>query len=235
MRAAIVGGAPSGKLAFTNHWDEIWGLGNQLQKYHGQPFTKLFEIHDDLSEHDPQYPLWLANHKIPLLVSEKFPVQTPEHVSVYPKERAKAIFSDGLSSSPAYMMAYAILEGATEIGIFGVDMAVNDHEYFKQRPAMYAWIGYAKGRGIKITIPDESSLCKDTYDEGRDWGKPKGPFSESAFDQMIAEHASKQKQAEANAYSHQGAIQAYEHMRKVARAIESGQQIINLKDSTEVL
>lgn len=234
MKAAIVGGAPSGDMAFTDHWDEIWGLGNQLQKYANKPFTRLFEIHDNLSEHDSRYPQWLVDQKIPLTVSDMFPIKA-EGIEVYPKNKANAIFSEGLSSSPAYMMAYAILNKATEIGIFGVDMAVNDHEYFKQRPAMYAWIGYAKGRGIKITIPDESSLCKDTYDEGRDWNQPKGPFSMDSFDRMIQEHQEKQKQAEAQAYSHQGSISAYTHMKKIARAIESGQQIKNLNDSVEIL
>ena len=235
MRIAIVGGAPSGLEAFDDYWDETWVLGNQLDRYIKYSPNLVFEIHDDLSEHDEKYPDWLIQWGIPLIVSDHFPLK--EGHTVFPKKEAnKLLGGEYLSSSPAYMMAYALLtENVTEIGIFGVDMSVNDHEYFKQRPAMYAWIGYAKGKGIKITIPESSSLCKDSYDEGRDWGKPSGPFSECAIQEMVGIHEAKKAEYEMLVHTHNGCAQAYKRMAKVARAIESGQTITNLTDSVEVL
>lgn len=58
-----------------------------------------------------------------------------------------------------YMLLLAILEGATEIGIWGVDMAV-DTEYQYQRPSCEWAVGLAVGLGIPVYIPDEADLLK---------------------------------------------------------------------------
>jgi hypothetical protein len=60
------------------------------------------------------------------------------------------------------MLAMAIEFGATQIGLFGVNMAA-DSEYCQQRPSCEYFIGVAVGRGIKITIPEQSDLLKTAY------------------------------------------------------------------------
>jgi hypothetical protein len=228
-KVAIVGGSPSWSEApFSNEEWEIWVLGNQLDRYEGKRVSKIFEIHEDLSEHPPEYPQWLFDQSIPLVVSDKFPLKA----EIFPKEEAHSLMPDMLSSSPAYMMAYAILKGATNIGIYGVDMAVDDHEYFKQRPAMYAWIAYARASGIEVTISENSSLFRDQYDEGRDWHKKiETPFSVEGFNEMISIHQNKIEELNAKIQGHHGALQAYQRLSKIARAIDSGQNVKNLTDS----
>lgn len=238
MKVAIVGGAPtSDYLApFDDPEWQIWVLGNQMDRHLNRKVDRIFEVHDNLSEHDPNYPQWLVDLNIPLTVSDKFPVEA-DHVEVYPKQAAIKIMGDGyFSSSPAYMMAYAILSGATHIGIYGVDMSVNDHEYFKQRPAMYAWMAYARAKGIEITIPKESSLCNDTYDEGTDWGNgAKTPFSSDEFQIMIDKHKEQQDHHKTLIQVHGGCIQAYTHMQKIARAVESGQNVKSISKSLKIV
>lgn len=228
MKVLIVGGSPSSQfLAPFGDLDwEVWVHGNQLQRHLDHRVTRIFEIHDDLSEHDPEYPQWLVDQKIPLIVGDKFPIKGHK---VFPQE---ADVLGQLTSTPAYMMALAIHEGATHIGIYGVDMAVDDHEYFKQRPSMYAWIAYAKAKGIEITIPKESSLFKDSYIEGRDWGKkPDGPFTEDSFLEMVNIHQQKIGEYNQLIQTHNGCLQAYTRLAKVARAITSGQEVKNLTGS----
>lgn len=72
---------------------------------------------------------------------------------------AKTIGGYYFNSSIAYAFALAIHEGAEEIGVWGVDM-VGDDEYAYQRPNMEYLIGLARGKGIKVHVPDESPLCK---------------------------------------------------------------------------
>jgi len=244
VKIAIVGGSPSSQMLapFDDPEWEIWVLGNQLKDYDGRRVTRVFEIHDDLSDKDPNYPKWLFDQGYPMVVSEKFAFKG-DHIAYYPTDEVNQIL-DGeyLSSSPAYMIGFAILKGAREIGIYGVDMAVDNHEFFKQRPEMYAWIAYAKAKGIKITIPKESSLFKGTYVEGRDWGmKKEGLFTEDGFMQIANAHQKRMddidqqiRNLQVDYTSHDGARQVYERLSKTARAVESGILVKTLTESTIV-
>lgn len=233
MKLAIVGGSPSSSLAPYNDPEfEIWALGNQADK---RPrVDRLFEIHDNLSEHPPEYPQWLVDKKIPLVVSDKFPLKAT-HVEVYPeRETAALIGSVYLTSSPAYMLAYALLRGYTDIHFFGVDMAVDDHEYFKQRPCFEAWCGLAKGMGVSLTFPDNCPVMKSKYREGRDWNnQSESTFSESEFLKMAKLHEDKIAQLNSLIHTHSGSMQTYKRLAQVARALEAGQSI-SLSDAVVI-
>lgn len=227
MKVAIVGGSPLTRdlAPYESDW-EIWVLANQLDRYAGKTIHRVFEIHDDLSEHGDVEKFWefVCEVDVPRVVS-------PEHSQYgepFPYEEAQNLLGvDLLTSSPAYMMAYALVNYSdilTDIGIWGVEMALDDHEYFKQRPAMYAWIAYASARGINITIPEQSTLFREGYCEGRDWNnsKKKGPFSQDVLMKKSKEHDARKEQLMREVEAHNGAAQAYRNMAQVARAVESG-------------
>ncbi|MDP3939169.1 MAG: methyltransferase domain-containing protein [Deltaproteobacteria bacterium] len=249
-KIAIVGGAPSSAhlAPYDDASYEIWVHGNQIDRHAGKRVTRIFEIHDDLSEHgDPlKYAQMLVDKGIPMVVGELFPIKAA-HVEVYPFEAVNRFMGEHLTSTPAYMMGYAMLRSdVKEIMIYGCDMAVDDHEYFYQRPVMYAWIGLAIGRGIKIGIPRASSLFKDPYVEGRkSGGKPKlglGPFRESEFKLLHTKHGAKMAEIQDQIAklqltyaAHNGCQQTYEKLGSAARAIESGQHIETLTQTTVVI
>lgn len=221
---------------FNDRDYQVWVLGNRCHKY--PRFDRIFEIHDDRTEHQqPAYDQSLIARKIPLVVGENFPIQA-SHVSVFPYPQAEKLVGLYLTSSPAYMMAMAILEGFEHIALFGCDMAVDDHEYFYQRPCLEGWIGYAKGLGIEVFIPEVSPLFKSKYVEGRDYGKASGSvFSEQGFMVLADEHAKvlaklngQLRAIQDSILAHDGARQSYERMAKAARAIEAHQDIKSLKD-----
>ncbi len=246
-KIAIVCGSPSSEhlAPFDDSTWEIWVLGNRLNRHEDHRVTRVFEIHDDISEHGPQYPGWLARKASELVVGAKFPLQAP-NVRVYPFEAVNALYgSEYLTSSTAYMIGLALLEGATTLGIYGSDMSVDDHEYFWQRPCLESWIGFAKGRGVKVVIPEVSPVGKCDYVEGRGThGKPdfaKPPFTEQEFlhvaamhDQKMNEKSAQIRQLEDSIQVHGGAKQAYERLAKVARAIEAGQDIKSLTDTVVI-
>lgn len=247
MKVAIVCGAPdSENLApFDDPSWEIWVLGNRLDRHKGRRVTRIFEIHDDLSEHGPLYPDYLTRQNIPLIVGEKFPLRA-EHIMVFPFAEAEKLYgAEYLTSSTAYMMALALLEGASEIGVYGSSMAVDDHEYFWQRPCLEAWIGFAKGRGVKVTIPSVSPIGRCDYVEGRgSGGKPKfakPPFTQDGFlavaamhQKKIDEKAAQIAQLQNDIQAHGGALQTYQRLAKVARAIEAGQDVKSLTDTVAI-
>lgn len=237
MKIAIVCGAPSTEMLapFDDTSWEIWCLGNRLNKYLDahKRITRAFEIHDNLAEHnDPiRYAAWLTSHNIPLIVGEKFPLTDNAHVSVFDYKKSEDLYGSlYLTSSPAYMMSQAISEGATEIGIYGVDLNVMDHEYFWQRPCMEAWIGFARGKGIKVTIPAKSSVGKSKYAEGRHWdGKrnEEGAFTEQSLLDVAVIHQKAMgaiqaqiKQLTMDYSAHNGSKETYELLAKVARSMD---------------
>lgn len=78
--------------------------------------------------------------------SEAFPI----HEAV--KEFGIPYFTNTI----CYMIAYAVLKGAKEIDIFGVNQA-GSHEYLEEKGGVEYWIGVAVGRGIKVTINGKDS------------------------------------------------------------------------------
>ncbi len=82
--------------------------------------------------------------EIPL--SEAFPI----------KQAVKEFGIPYFTNTIAYMIAYAMLKGAKEIDIYGVNQA-SSSEYFYEKSGVEYMIGVANGRGIKITIHGERS------------------------------------------------------------------------------
>lgn len=241
MRVAIVGGSDTWVDAPFNdpEW-KIWVLGNQIDNYKNKRIDRIFEIHNlkTIRNLGQKYPEYLVGMGVPLVVSDEFPLKAP-HVHVFDYDAALPLIGENFSSSIAVCMAQAIMDGAEEIAIYGVNMAVDDHEYSRQRAAMEQWIGYAKGLGIKVRIPDSSPLGKSSYRESSDWnGMGKEallPFTESQFLAVADVHKAKMEEIEGQirglqqAYAgHDGARQAYERLAKVGRAVERGDKIVSL-------
>lgn len=246
-KLAIVCGSPSSEMSapFMDFDYDVWVLGNRCERY--PRYTRIFEIHDDLSKHDAEYPHWLYMRGVDLVVGEKFPL-SGDGIQVFPYPKTPY-----LTSSSACMLYLAIEEGYTHVELYGVDMAVDDHEYFWQRPCMEYWVGFARGRGVDVLIPAASPLCKSKYVEGRDYGseRPETPFCANEYSDIAQEHnkravnaAERLKQLEATLneaeqlkaqiQAHGGAAQAYERMAKVQRAKDAGQTIHSLKDTVSI-
>lgn len=241
-KLAIVCGSPSSEMLapFDSADHDIWVLGNRLDRY---PRADLvFEIHDDNSHIGEGYPQWLVNQNIPLVVGDKFPIDA-SHITKFPFDEAKELIgSTYLTSSTAYMIAYALLKGYEHIELYGVDMAIDDVEYFWQRPCLEAWVGFAKGRGVNVIIPAQSPVFKSDYIEGSghggrpDFSKP--PFTQAGFSELASMHQSRIDEAKSKIdelskqiTAHDAAKQVYERLCKVARAVESGQEIKTLTDT----
>ena len=93
----------------------------------------------------------------------------------FPYEEVYAHFQGKLAADLKYFtntisfqIALAMMEGATEIGLYGVDMmtggrgAINN-EYGYQRPSCEYWIAAAEFSGIKVHLPTQSDLIKSAY------------------------------------------------------------------------
>lgn len=237
-KLAIVCGSPSSEMLapFEDPDYEVWVLGNRCERY--PRFDLIFEIHDELDQHISNYAQWLADKNIPLVVGEKFPVEG-EHITVFPYDESEELFGSlYLTSSPAMMVCLAMLRGYEHMELYGVDLAIDDFEYFWQRPCMEAWIGFARGRGHQVVLHTLSPVCKASYVEGRDYGTAPttAPFTEAEFLELAKRHGDKIDAAnseitrlQAVIQSNDGARQAYTHLARVGRAVEAGNDIQKLE------
>lgn len=169
MKVAIVGKAPSSLMLapYDNPEWEVWGLSTGAQML--PRWSRWFELHDldeGFKRWPEQYRNWLAkDHGKPVYINA--PHAAAPFATVYPRDEIIALSGTRyFTNSIAWMIALAVAEGATEIGVYGVDMAQSDPvmgangEYQHQRPSCEYIIGWAQGRGVKVTIPDESDLLK---------------------------------------------------------------------------
>ena len=69
--------------------------------------------------------------------------------------------TDYFTNSISYMIAYALHIGVTEIDIHRVNMLQIHNkgaEYSFQKPNIEYWIGYARGKGVTVTVHDETAI-----------------------------------------------------------------------------
>lgn len=165
-KVAIVGYAASSKdlAPFEDDAWSIWGL-NQLYR-HIPRASRWLEIHTNWNEHvveGTDHEKWLKEAPIPIYMVDRIP---GIHNSVrYPIERVINGHLDYFTSTVAFGIALAIEEGFEEIGLWGIDLVVGD-EYVHQKPCTEFWLGTAHGKGITVTLPRESALCKQSHRYG---------------------------------------------------------------------
>lgn len=156
-KIAILGNASSSlnQAPFEDESWEIWALGRESRRV-----DRYFEIHHP----EIVNPELIARYKS--TSSEVFVMHDLPGVAnavYYPVEIVQNLFkTDYFTSSIAWMIALAIMENASEIGLWGIDMICGD-EYINQRPCVEYWIGIAKGNGIIVHIPETSALCKANF------------------------------------------------------------------------
>jgi hypothetical protein len=114
-----------------------------------------------------KYIAFLADCTKPVYVQGK-PEQLP-NATPYPLDKIIERFPRKyFTSTIAYMMALAIMENVDEIGLWGVDMALNSERYSHQRACLEYFVGIMDGMGMPVHIPAECDLLKarDLYGFG---------------------------------------------------------------------
>jgi hypothetical protein len=183
-KVAILGTAPSSRMLapFGDPTWKIWACspGNMGTLPRVDAWC---EIHSTLTWPENQgygmpYLKWLSEQTYPVYMQDieenntLVPNFTPFPVEACLNEFGPFFFT----SSFSWMMAAAMLKGAKQIALFGVDMASRD-EYILQRPGAYYFFMEAKRRGIVIGAPNESDIMQPP--------PPYGFFETSPFGRKI--------------------------------------------------
>lgn len=141
-------------------------------------FDRIYELHDALTRDNaasaaltresiskscsPRADVW-AFYGAPLWTSR-----------ILPAEALARRFGRYFTNSIAWMIGHALSEHLDgnligELGVYGVNMATSK-EFGHERPSVEYFLGYARGLGIEVTIPEASDLlhCANLYGHAQD-------------------------------------------------------------------
>ena len=160
-KVAIVGSAESWSYApFDDLSVEIWTF-NHLMFERVPRFNRYFDLHIPYKNYYksfPKYTEFLEDNQKKLYIMDKYP-ELPKAKIIRWKKLLKIFKHKYFTSSMAWILATAIVEGYDEIFLFGIDLLCT-FEYEKQKPCLEYLIGYAEGKGIKVHIQESSNLMK---------------------------------------------------------------------------
>ncbi len=168
---------------------ELWGI-NELYKVPGidpEKFSCWFDIHDrrdgDISQRDPENIEWMRKQNFPVGLYMQDHYEDIPNSKKFPLEQAIRFYrTTYFTNSISYQLALAGMAGRDEGGkvideneaygevhVYGVDMAQADHnpgaqgEYGWQRPSCEYFLGFLRGMGIKVHLPDQTDLLFTPY------------------------------------------------------------------------
>lgn len=181
-RVAIIGTAESwSSCPFNDPTLEIWTL-NDAWTLNIPRTDRHFELHPldrfhyrDINQrivyaHEVPYGCYVRPRghleklqemarTIPVYLQQEPPAGWPVNAKRLPIEELTKRFGSYWASGPSYEVALAMMEGATEIQIWGIHLAT-EHEYREQRANFEHLLGIARGMGIKIVMADASPVLK---------------------------------------------------------------------------
>ena len=180
-RVAIIGTAPSSRQSspfpspgcpYNPNDFEVWCVGLEPHKI-TTGWHRWYELHDvgylidkqnpDYAPANEEHVRWLKEvsekgaHVRLLKPSKLLPKAQLVNREEINKTWPSPVVKEFRNSTISWMMAEAIIEGATEIGLWGVDMALAS-EYQSQRSGVLFFLNECYERGIKVHIPAESDL-----------------------------------------------------------------------------
>lgn len=146
-------------------YDEVWGINAVADVIICDRVFHMDDVRvqEARAEAKPQSNIanmlgWLKTRPGPIYTSR--PHEDYPGLVAFPLE--DVINSSGIAyfnSTAAYAVAYAVHIGVEEIALFGCDFTYpNAHQAEKGRACVEFHLGIAKARGIKIALPDNTSL-----------------------------------------------------------------------------
>lgn len=161
-------------------WDdptwERWGHASAY-RYYARPMHRYFDLHPKSVWTRPpkgtKYLEWLGSNTVPIYMQERY-AEVPASIK-YPKGRVLQEYGSPrpyFTNQVAWMIALALTEGVTTIGMWGVNYSARS-EYIMQRGCAEYWLGRAAAQGVQIVLPAQCTLL----------GEPTGLYGYESHDE----------------------------------------------------
>lgn len=170
-KVAILGSNLS-SLQFAPYDDpswEIWAHASIVNRIPKGTATLFIDLHPPHCFKEVRkngfkdYYGWLQKQTTPIFMQDAY-AEIPAAVR-FPRERIKNEWPGvPIGSQTAWMIALALIQGVTHIGLYGTHYA-HDSEYRMQRANTERWVGIAEGRGVILICPKENPLCHEPAED----------------------------------------------------------------------
>ena len=246
-RVALIGTCPSSRMLapYGDPSWQIWACSPDNAYGRLPRVDAWFELHGDLEWSEsanwgaPRYVEWLKKQTFPIYAQNQDVI--PNAIA-FPKDLMVQKFGRYFFTSTfAWAFAYAIDQGAKEIGLFGIDMEVAS-EYQYQRPAIQHFIWLAGTQGITVYAPDESSILQPPafygYIDSTPLGRKLAVRRKELEDRLATMNRSKE-QLTRDIHFLEGALEDVEWVRDtwtnyVPPEHENGQQVVRLATTPQM-
>jgi hypothetical protein len=163
-----------GRSAFS---DEVWSINSlgdviQCDKIFHMDDVRVQEIR---AKAEPESNIanmlkWMRKHAGPIITSRTHN-DYPGLVEFPLEDVLNKLGYAYFNGTAAYAVAYAIYYGATKISLFGCDFTYpNAHQAEKGRACVEFWLGVAAARGIKLALPEATTLMDTNEPENKFYG-----------------------------------------------------------------
>ena len=141
---------------------------------------------------------------------------------------------DYFTSSVAFMMAIAGMEGFKEVHLYGINLAIGE-EYFYEKPCAEWWIGRLEGAGVKVYVPSASSLLKQHRRYGYSIDARPASSLKGLLNARCAEYRAKIECMSEDRAVMIGALLEDEALLQVAEGLDHGADIVLVPPTPEVV
>lgn len=168
---AIVGNGRSRVFAPFTKRIPVWTMNNHAMLWKVTP-AAMFEMHPDAlttARYDAEYRTWLKQpHDFPIYMHERqaeipasveYPLKEIRRYYGNVMEKGGHVIKDFYTTTPPYMLALALYLGYDRVELYGIDLDKEERQ--AHRDSVFYWIGYLRGVGVQVFIPEECVLADD--------------------------------------------------------------------------
>lgn len=146
MKIAIIGGGPTAADApWKDRSWQFWGCNDLHETFRVIP-DLWFEIHERRTPGLTEDELYKIKTVLSPVMMAKREADVPLSVQ-YPEALSR---SGPMTCTFCYMLAMAVDQRPTAIGLWGVELTGSARELSVERSGLWYWIGVAQGQGIRV-------------------------------------------------------------------------------------
>jgi hypothetical protein len=213
-------------IPWTDPEFEIWGMNQGYLNFQRRA-DRWFEMHQPEATadiRDPGYIDFLKSVPVPVYMIQRYD-EYPTSIRFPIEDAIRLAGRDYFMSSVSYMMALAIMEGFQEIHLYGINLAIGD-EYFYEKPNAEWWIGKAEGMGIKVYVPQASSLLKQFRRYGYHVDARPSQSLKVLVNARINEYRAREASINADLHIVRGAMREDEALIQILEGIDHGADVV---------